>query len=489
MVRRNSGDGKRRPKRTTPNEDVGLVQQMPISDIRPSPENDRIYRPIRGDDPAIVRLSESIREYGVLEPLIVTADGYIVSGHRRFAGAKVAGLESVPCRVLDFRREDDPDKFLRLLREHNRQREKTNDERLREEVIDLDPDDCYAELRNYRRGQATVESKPMRIIGETRRRQIAGGERLFLAAVTTVLEFLRDYWPVSDRRVHYGLVSLAVPPFLYVHPAGSKRAARAKQYANDLRSYKALTDLLTRARLQGLIPWEAIGDETRPVEVWNFPTNVRPFISDQLAGMFRGYSRDLMQSQPNHIEIIGEKLTIEPIIRPVASDYCIPFSIGRGYCSINPRRQMAERFEDSGRVRLILLILSDLDPDGVVIGQSFARSMRDDFGIDEDDLHPVRVALTPEQVRTHKLPRSIKAKTSSNHFEAFRREYGTFAYELDALPPAVLQQCLRDAIESVIDRAAFDGEVAAEREDARYLAGVRRQATNALAGIVEDDDE
>ena len=43
------------------------------------------------------------------------------------------------------------------------------------------------------------------------------------------------------------------------------------------------------------------------------------------------------------------------------------------------------------------LVLSDFDPEGEDIAHSFARSMRDDFGIDQIEL--VKVALTDRQVR------------------------------------------------------------------------------------------
>src|SRR4030042_6040770 len=93
--------------------------------------------------------------------------------------------------------------------------------------------------------------------------------------------------------------------------------------------------------------------------------------------------------------------------------YFIPYTIGRGYSSINPRHDMAERFQKSGKEKLIVLILSDFDCDGVEIGQSFARSMRDDFGI---DVCPIRVALTHEQTLSLNLPPGgeAKQKESSN---------------------------------------------------------------------------
>src|SRR5579871_1789829 len=104
-----------------------------------------------------------------------------------------------------------------------------------------------------------------------------------------------------------------------------------------------------------------------------------------------------MQSQPNHVEIVGEKNTIEGVIRPIAMDYTIPYTIGRGYSSLPPRYAMAQRFKQSGKEQLVLLVLSDFDPEGEDIAESFARSMRDDFGIKR--IVPIKVALTSEQVQ------------------------------------------------------------------------------------------
>ena len=61
---------------------------MPIDQIKPSPENDGIYGKIDESDEAFNALLRSISERGLEEPLILTADGYILSGHRRFAACK-----------------------------------------------------------------------------------------------------------------------------------------------------------------------------------------------------------------------------------------------------------------------------------------------------------------------------------------------------------------------------------------------------------------
>ena len=61
-----------------------------------------------------------------------------------------------------------------------------------------------------------------------------------------------------------------------------------------------------------------IQDETRPVILWNICQNVQGYLRGEIENFAAGYTRDLLQSQPNHIELVGEKITVESIIRPVA---------------------------------------------------------------------------------------------------------------------------------------------------------------------------
>src|SRR5438552_1177261 len=161
-----------------------------------------------------------------------------------------------------------------------------------------------------------------------------------------------------------------------------------------------------------------------------------------------------MQSQPNQIEIVIEKNTILGVVKPVAMKYCIPITSGRGYCSLPPRWEMAERFRKSRKEKLIVLMLSDLDPDGEEIAHSFGRTMRDDFGVEE--IKPIKVALTTEQVRRFELPPRMTAKTSSANYQRFADTHGENVYELEALRPEDLQSELQTAIDRVIDPELFN---------------------------------
>jgi hypothetical protein len=80
-----------------------------------------------------------------------------------------------------------------------------------------------------------------------------------LQAVREVLQAQRAYWPLSVRQVHYRLLGPDAP---LLHASKSD-----SQYRNDKASYRAAIDILARGRVAGLIPWQAIDDLTRPVEL------------------------------------------------------------------------------------------------------------------------------------------------------------------------------------------------------------------------------
>ena len=65
-----------------------------------------IYQPRKYfNEEAIEELSESIKQYGIIQPLTVRKMGEsfeLVAGERRLRAAKLANLESVPCNIIDI---------------------------------------------------------------------------------------------------------------------------------------------------------------------------------------------------------------------------------------------------------------------------------------------------------------------------------------------------------------------------------------------------
>jgi hypothetical protein len=358
----------------------------------------------------------------------------------------------------------------------NRQRIKTIEEMVREEVVSVNPKEARRELVMHRRNKEWTDGAGVyEIDGFMHRAQITDAKLPFLNAILEVLRERRDFWPLTIRQVHYALLNLL--PLIHASKPDST-------YRNNRASYQALSNLATRGRLKGFIPWEAIHDPTRDVTTWNVHPNPQPYLQQQLGGLLKGYYRNLQQSQPNHIEIVIEKSTVENIVRPVAMDYCINVTPERGQCSLPPRHAIAERFKLSGKGKLILLILGDFDPDGEAIVNAFCKSMRDDFDIPMSKLEPRWVCLNHTQVRELELPPAMEAKTTSKNFEKFVDKYGsTDTYELEAVPPVETQGILRSAVLEVLDRKAFDAEVEQEEEDAAELEVIRKRMLTAIGPL------
>ena len=76
-----------------------LVNFVPIEKVDVSEHQVRVHF----DESEIAALSHSIKEHGVLQPILVVQDGdryKVIAGERRLRAAKLAGLERIPARVL-----------------------------------------------------------------------------------------------------------------------------------------------------------------------------------------------------------------------------------------------------------------------------------------------------------------------------------------------------------------------------------------------------
>jgi len=446
-----------------------------LNEIAPAPENELLYdsfTPNKDEDDYNLYLS--IKEEGIREPLHISADGYLLSGHRRLAAAQWLGLEEVPCIVAD----DvvfgvlSANERLSVLSLYNKQRDKSHAERLREAIQEIDPDEAYKRLRQDRAKRCKVDIEDNVTLGSVKKRA-----RIttigFLQAAQKAIESEKEFWPLSVRRVHYLLLN--DPPLRHDKKPEST-------YQNDLRSYKALTNLLLRARLTGDISQAAIEDETRPIRVVATYQNPADFIKEETEEFLRHYARDILRGQAHHIEILVEKNAIRKHVELVADEYCIPCTTGRGYSSLTPRWKMVLRFKQSGKESLILLILSDFDPDGEEIAASFPRSLRDDFGLLNVSAH--KVAISGDDVRAHGLPSDMEAKESSPNYKKFVKRHGVHVAELDAAPVALLQGKLRDAIECCLDMDLFRAELAKEKVDSVFIAATKKMVIHAMGANI-----
>lgn len=83
-------------------------EQVDPSTLRPCPKNKHVFGPTESE--LTPEFLASIKEDGVLAPIIVNSKRMICDGHRRTAAAVKMGLKSVPCYVSDH---EDIDKTLK----------------------------------------------------------------------------------------------------------------------------------------------------------------------------------------------------------------------------------------------------------------------------------------------------------------------------------------------------------------------------------------
>src|SRR4051812_17232150 len=75
------------------------VRVLPIAALRPAPYNPREH--LRPEDPAYQKLAASLREFGLVEPLIWNeATGHVVGGHARLEILRALGVTEVPVSAV-----------------------------------------------------------------------------------------------------------------------------------------------------------------------------------------------------------------------------------------------------------------------------------------------------------------------------------------------------------------------------------------------------
>ena len=78
------------------------IQEIPVGDLDTNPDQPRQTF----DDESIAQLADSIRDQGVLQPLLVVPFNggryRIIAGERRYRAGRLAGLETLPCIVKDI---------------------------------------------------------------------------------------------------------------------------------------------------------------------------------------------------------------------------------------------------------------------------------------------------------------------------------------------------------------------------------------------------
>jgi len=159
---------------------MNQIKYAPTSALKPHPLNAAIY-----GDGCDQELLDSIKEKGIVNPILVTKSFQIISGHRRFNAAQMAGLNEVPVIIME---QNDPLEIEELLIITNKQRNKTAEQIAREYEKLKDIEKIRAKNRQSLAGgdkkseKSLVENSPQ-AISEGKSRELAA-EKLGISSNT-----------------------------------------------------------------------------------------------------------------------------------------------------------------------------------------------------------------------------------------------------------------------------------------------------------------
>ncbi len=222
--------------------------------------------------------------------------------------------------------------------------------------------------------------------------------------------------------------------------------------------------LLKEAREESDIPWEWIVDETREVErasTWTDPAAYARCVA-------RSYRRDFWHQQPVRCEVWSEKGTIRGVLQPVLDEYAVGFRVCHGFGSATQVHDVAEA--DDGR-DLVVLYVGDFDPSGMFMSEEDLPKRLARY--DGDHVTLRRIALMRSHVRgLPSFPATDKKKDP--RYRWFAGNHGDRCWELDAMDPNDLRDCVEKAIVGLIEPVAWKRcEVVnqAERESLQTVLG------------------
>lgn len=150
-----------------------VLKNLKITEVEPNRDQPRK----KFDQESLEELSESIKMYGVIQPIVVTKkDGYysIIAGERRWRASKLAGLTEIPAII----REDDERKNKEIALIENIQRE------------DLNAYDKAVGIKSLMTEYDLTQEQTAKILGRSRS-SIANAVRI-LNLPPEVLAFVKD---------------------------------------------------------------------------------------------------------------------------------------------------------------------------------------------------------------------------------------------------------------------------------------------------------
>jgi hypothetical protein len=299
-------------------------------------------------------------------------------------------------------------------------------------------------LRSPREGEGKAMAKEAFIEWEP-----SGSSLVKLAKMVVIInEFQAKGFTMTLRQAYYQMVARGFIP-------------------NSQREYKNLGNLLNKARLAGLVDWNAIEDRTRSLRgtsTWEKPADV-------VRSAHYSFHIDLWKRQPYRVEVWVEKEALASVVQRTASRNQCDFFACKGYGSQSEYYVAAQRlrqYKELDGQWPVIIHLGDHDPSGIDMTRDIIDRLRLMSG---GKIQIQRIALNMDQVRRYSPPPN-PAKLTDSRVGGYMVKFGNQSWELDALPPDTLDTLIQGEINNWKDDDLWDEDVAREKDLKKTLKAI-----------------
>lgn len=262
-----------------------------------------------------------------------------------------------------------------------------------------------------------------------------------------IADYQADGYDLTLRQLYYQFVARDIIP-------------------NSQKEYDKLGSIISKARLAGLIDWDAIVDRTRT-------TNANQHFedpSDILTVAAESYQIDSRADLDFYVEVWIEKEALLGVIGPICSQLDVTYLACKGYYSQSAMWRASQRIQsiqECGK-EIVILHLGDHDPSGI----DMTRDIEERLALFGVNAEVRRIALNMQQVEQYNPPPNF-AKLTDTRAGEYIAEYGRESWELDALDPKVITGLINHAVSEYTDqskRQALINLQESQKQSLTYIA-------------------
>jgi hypothetical protein len=279
--------------------------------------------------------------------------------------------------------------------------------------------------------------------------------------------------------------------------------------------YDKLGALLNKARLAGLMDWDALEDTTRNLAFrmsWNKPKDIIHTASFW-------YHVDMWYGQQTRPEVWIEKDAVAGIVNGVCRENDVAYFSCRGYTSQTEMWNAAQRiykYMDEQDQNVTIFHFGDHDPSGIDMTRDIKERLErfliidryraienqreaggEELDTDEkrDEVYAEsadwvsnkftveRVALTSDQIEEYQPPPNPLKKTDGRWRKYVEKTGYEDSWELDALPPQALKQLIQDSVDPLIDADTWNARLAEEEQGKAELQHLHANFSTAWSAL------